>query len=182
MHTPGSDASQVLPAGPSTTESRIVEYRVRLATAADQAAVEEVTRAAYQPWVEVVGGRPGPMDSDFASLIADSKVQVAVAEQAADLQPSVGGVLVQAMEADVLLIENVAVHPAHQRRGLGLALITFAEDTARRCGLTTVRLFTHERMATNIAWYEQLGFVISGTEPIESGRLVHLRKTIGDVS
>ena len=41
-----------------------------------------------------------------------------------------------------------------------------------------MRLFTHERMATNIAWYEKLGFVISGMEPIESGRLVHMRKTL----
>jgi len=167
-----------LPPVPTTTESRTVEYRIRLGTSADQATVEEVTRAAYQPWVAVVGGRPGPMDSDFASLIADRKVQVAVTEQVAELHLSVGGVLVQALEDDALLIENVAVHPAHQRRGLGLALIRFAEDTARARGLSAVRLFTHERMATNIAWYEELGFVISGTEPIESGRLVHMRKTL----
>ena len=157
-----------------------MDHRIRLATRADQQAVEEVTRAAYQPWVQVVGGRPGPMDADFASLIADGRVHVAVPNGVPEPHPSVAGVLVQTMEADVLLIENVAVHPAHQRRGLGLALIRFAEDTARRCGLTTVRLFTHERMATNIAWYEQLGFVISGTEPIASGRLVHLRKAIPD--
>ena len=157
-----------------------MEYRIRLATATDQEAVEEVTHAAYQPWVEVIGGRPGPMDADYASLIADAKVHVAVADADSDLHPSVGGVLVQAVEESALLIENVAVHPAHQRRGLGLALMTFAESTARGNGLGFMRLFTHERMATNIAWYERLGFVISGTEPIGSGRLVHLRKTIPD--
>lgn len=154
-----------------------MEFRIRLATARDQEAVEEVTCAAYQPWVEVVGGRPGPMDADFASLIGDRKVHVAVADGGSGLHPSVAGVLVQAIEESALLIENVAVHPAHQHRGLGLALVTFAEDTARACGLAAVRLYTHERMATNIAWYEQLGYVISGTEPIESGRLVHLRKS-----
>ena len=153
-----------------------MEYRIRVATATDQEAVEEVTRAAYQPWVEVVGGRPGPMDADFASLIAEGKVQVAVTDGGRRAPPVVGGVLVQVIEESALLIENVAVHPAHQRRGLGLALITFAEDTARASGLTAVRLYTHERMATNIAWYEKLGYVISGTEAIASGRLVHLRK------
>ena len=152
-----------------------MEYRIRLATATDQEAVEEVTRAAYQPWVEVIGGRPGPMDADFASLIGDGKVYVAVADSALGLHPSVGGVLVQAIGESALLIENVAVHPAHQRRGLGLGLMTFAEDTARARGLTAVRLYTHEGMGTNIAWYEKLRFVISGTEPIDSGRLVHLR-------
>jgi ribosomal protein S18 acetylase RimI-like enzyme len=120
------------------------------------------------------------MDADFASLIGDGKVYVAVADSALGLHPSVGGVLVQAIEESALLIENVAVHPAHQRRGLGLALITFAEDTARARGLAAVRLYTHERMVTNIAWYEKLRFVISGTEPIDSGRLVHLRKAIPD--
>ena len=88
------------------------------------------------------------------------------------------GVLVQAIEESVLLVENVAVHPTHQRGGLGLALVTFAETTARRNGLSAMRLFTHERMTTNVAWYERQGFVISGTEPIGSGRLVHLRKDL----
>ena len=155
-----------------------MEYRIRLASAADQQAVAEVTRAAYQPWVQVVGGRPGPMDADFASLIADRKVHVAVPEGLPEPHPSVAGVLVQAIEDSALLIENVAIHPAHQRRGVGLALVTFAEAQARQCGLRVIRLFTHERMVSNIAWYVQLGFVVTGTEPIASGRLVHLRKAI----
>ena len=155
-----------------------MEYRIRLASPTDREAVEEVVRAAYEPWVEVVGGRPGPMDADYASLIADGRVHVAVADSALGLHPSIGGVLVQAIEESALLIENVAVHPAHQRRGLGLALIRFAEGTACARGLAVVRLYTHERMATNLAWYEKLRYVISGTEPIESGRLVHLHKAI----
>ena len=77
---------------------------------------------------------------------------------------SVGGVLVHAMEESALIIENVAVHPMHQRRGLGLALVTYAEATAQRSRLGAMRLFTHERMATNIAWYEKLGFVITGMD------------------
>lgn len=153
-------------------------YRIRSAIPTDQEAVEEVVRAAYQPWVEVVGSRPGPMDADYASLIADGRVHVVVAEGAPGLNPSVGGVLVQAVEASALLIENVAVHPVHQRRGLGLALVTYAEATAQRSRLSAIRLFTHEQMATNIAWYEKLGFVISGMEPIESGHLVHLTKSV----
>jgi ribosomal protein S18 acetylase RimI-like enzyme len=158
------------------TGEQAVEYRIRLATTADQQAVEEVTRAAYQPWVQVVGGRPAPMDADFATLIADERVHVAAHEGVPEPPRPVAGVLVQAIEDSALLIENIAVHPAHQRRGVGLALVTFAEATARERGLTVVRLFTHERMVTNIVWYEQLGFVITGTEPIASGRLVHLRK------
>ncbi len=179
MRTHGSGPSHVLPRVRARL-GRTVGYQIRVATATDQAAVEEVTRASYQPWVAVIGGRPRPMDADYESLIGAGKVFVAVADGALGLQRSVGGVLVQAIEQSALLIENIAVHPAHQRRGLGLALITFAEDTAHARGLTAVRLYTHERMAANIAWYEELGYVISGTEPIVSGRLVHLRKPIPD--
>lgn len=111
------------------------------------------------------------MDEDFASLIADGKVHVAVADQ-------VAGVIVLTTVADALLIENLAVAREHQRRGLGRQLISFAEATAVRRGLPTARLFTHERMVTNIAWYEKLGYVISGTEQVDFGRLVHMHKSL----
>ncbi len=96
------------------------------------------------------------MDEDYAALIADGKVHVAVADQ-------VGGLIVLAAEADALVIENVAVAPEHQSRGLGRQLIEFAEASAVRLGLRNTRLFTHERMVTNITWYERHGYVISGT-------------------
>ncbi len=54
-------------------------YAIRPATAGDRVAVERITLRAYQPWVDVVGGRPGPMDDDFAARIAGRRVYVAVA-------------------------------------------------------------------------------------------------------
>ncbi|WP_165821317.1 GNAT family N-acetyltransferase [Nocardioides gansuensis] len=149
-------------------------YQIRRATARDLAAVEQVVFSAYEPWVDIVGGRPGPMDEDFAALIADGKVHVAVADE-------VAGLIVLATVDDALLIENVAVAPDHQGRGLGRQLITFAEATAVRRGLRTARLFTHERMTTNITWYERHGYVISGMEPLPFGRLVHLRKSLAQI-
>lgn len=149
-------------------------YQIRPATACDRAAVEDVTLSAYEPWIDVIGGRPGPMDEDFAALIADGKVHVAVADQ-------VAGLIVLAPMADALVIENVAVAPDHQSRGLGRQLLTFAETTAVAHGLRTARLFTHERMVTNITWYERHGYVISGTEQVPFGRLVHMRKSLAQV-
>ena len=43
-----------------------------------------------------------------------------------------------------LLIENVAVHPTVQGRGLGQQLLLFAEEATRRRGLSEVRLYTNE--------------------------------------
>ncbi len=152
-----------------------MSYQIRPASASDWAAVEHVTLSAYQPWVEILGGRPGPMDEDFASLITDGGVHVAVANQ-------VAGVIMLANEADTLLIKSVAVAPEHQSRGLGRQLMAFAETAAGQAGLAAVRLFTHERMESNIAWYLDLGYAITGTEPVAFGRLVHMRKSLHPVS
>jgi hypothetical protein len=49
---------------------------VRPAGEGDRAAVEEIVGAAYRPWVAVIGGRPRPLDADYAALIADRRVHV----------------------------------------------------------------------------------------------------------
>ena len=47
-------------------------------------------------------------------------------------------------------IENVAVHPDHQHRGIGRRLVAFAEQRARAAHVLEVRLYTNERMVENI--------------------------------
>ena len=56
------------------------------------------------------------------------------------------GVLVLIRQTQSLLLDNVAVHPACQGRGLGRKLMARAEKEARRLGLTTVTLYTNDRM------------------------------------
>ena len=63
---------------------------------------------------------------------------------------------------DHLVVNNVAVAPAHQGRGLGRALLAFAEDEARRRGLAEVRLHTHVAMADNLVMYPRLGYTETG--------------------
>ena len=38
---------------------------VRPAVPADRSAVEDIVRAAYQPWIEVIGGLPAPLRADY---------------------------------------------------------------------------------------------------------------------
>lgn len=146
---------------------------IRRAVPADGNLIAELVRSAYRPWVPVVGGRPAPMDADYFGLIAAGRVYVADAESGA----GPAGVIVLVPEPDVLLVENVAVRPRLQGRGVGRRLLAFAEDEAHRLGLSAVRLYTHERMTGNIALYERLGYTRTGWEPIGHGEhLVHLRK------
>lgn len=65
-------------------------------------------------------------------------------------------------QPDALLLDNVAVRPAAQGRGLGRQLIAFAEHEARSRGRRALRLYTNVKMAANIALYERLGFRETG--------------------
>ena len=57
------------------------------------------------------------------------------------------------MVGRALVIENVAVDPARQGEGIGRLLLEFAEEAARRAGIDTVVLYTHEKMTENLALY-----------------------------
>ena len=48
-----------------------------------------------------------------------------------------------------MYVESVAIHPDAQGRGLGRALMSFAEQEAARRGLTRMALVTHEVMTEN---------------------------------
>lgn len=61
-------------------------------------------------------------------------------------------------EEDALFVENIAVDPQAQGKGYGRALLAFAEDEARRLGLTAIRLYTNAAMTENLAYYPRLGF------------------------
>jgi ribosomal protein S18 acetylase RimI-like enzyme len=113
-----------------------------------------LVEAAYAPWIAVIGRRPGPMDDDYASRIAASEATVAVDSDGERIL----ALLVTENRRDHLLIDNIAVSPAAQGRGLGSALLAEAARQARAQGLPLLRLYTHAMMDTNIALYRRAGF------------------------
>jgi ribosomal protein S18 acetylase RimI-like enzyme len=133
---------------------------VRPARPEEAEAVRALVEAAFARHVAAVGRRPAPMDDDHVARIARGEQYVADGDEPETLAASV--VLVE--EADHLVINNVAVAPAVQRRGHGRALLAFAENEARRRGLPEVRLHTHARMADNLIMYPRLGYVEAGRE------------------
>jgi len=129
------------------------EYVLRPATGDDAAAVTRLVDAAYGHYVERIGAPPGPMTADYRQVISDSAVTVAV------LHESVVGLIVLAVTSEGFLVENVAVHPSQQGRGLGRALLDFAEGEAKRAGFDSIYLYTHEKMTENLALYRRLGYI-----------------------
>ncbi len=144
---------------------------IRLAESADQTAVEAIVKAAYDPWVPVIGVEPLPMVADYARLIAQGRVHVLE-----NGEPD--AVIVLVAEPDALLVENVAVRPDRQGRGLGRRLMAFAEFRARSLGLPALRLCTNEKMISNIGLYESLGYRETGRDVVDGARTVHMRKDL----
>ena len=126
---------------------------IRPAHPDDTESVRDVVRAAYAHYLPRIGKPPGPMLDDYAQRIADG--QAWVLEDAG----RIAGILVLEEGADGFLLDNIAVLPECQGKGLGRSLIEFAEVEARRRGYREIRLYTHALMTENIALYRRIGFV-----------------------
>lgn len=147
---------------------------IRPATAHDVAPVQALIEAAYALYIPRIGARPGPMLEDYAALIAQGRVEVF------EEQGQVLGVLVLIAQADGLLLDNVAVSPATQGRGLGRQLMAHAEARARQLGLEVVRLYTNEAMSENLGLYERLGYRETHRAVQAGFRRVFMEKRLGD--
>jgi ribosomal protein S18 acetylase RimI-like enzyme len=148
-------------------------FNIQLATADDTDAVVALVNAAYSKWIPITGTTPMPMLTDYAPLIAQNYVHTL--REGATLV----GVLVIWQEDDALYIDNIAVHPNHQRRGIGDILLNFAEQKAREMNLTTMSLMTNEKMESNQAYYRKHGYVeVSRYQFAENRRAVVMHKQL----
>lgn len=112
----------------------------------------ELVERAYAIYVDRIGGRPAPMDDDYAEKIRKSDVFVAVDDG------EVVGLIVLIVAEDHLLVENVAIDPEHQGKGIGRSLMALAETYAADRSIPELRLYTNAAMAENLALYPRLGY------------------------
>jgi GNAT superfamily N-acetyltransferase len=125
---------------------------IRRAEAADVPAVERIVHDAYVKYVARIGKAPGPMLDDYAARVAAGEVSVCTDADA------IAGILVLLPAADHLLLDNIAVAPGWQGRGVGRCLLDFADAQARLGGYAELRLYTHALMHENIVLYTHLGW------------------------
>jgi ribosomal protein S18 acetylase RimI-like enzyme len=155
-----------------SARSIVETLELRQAVAADASAVRALTREAYAKWVPLIGREPKPMTADYEAALRNHRIDLLY----------VGGTLAALIEtipgADHLLIENVAVSPAFQGRGLGRRLVAHAEDLAASEGHAEVRLYTNKKFAENLRLYEKLGYRLDREEPFSGGIIVHMSKRV----
>ena len=146
---------------------------IRAAAAGDLSAIERIVASAYGHYVARIGKQPGPMLDDYAARIRRHEAWVLVDGH------EIAGLLVLIAEADHLLLDNVAVDPERQGRGVGRRLMGFAEQEARRRGYGEVRLYTHAMMHENVAMYPRLGYRETGRGEQDGYARVFFCKRVG---
>lgn len=139
-------------------------YAFRPANEADASRVAECVNAAYRHYVERIGGLPGPMTDDYEKVIREYRVIIAESDGV------IAGIVVLTVTEEGFLLQNVAVDPSHHGKGLGRALLEFAEAEARRHGFHSIYLYTHEKMIENLALYAKIGYVEYDRRTVAAGR------------
>lgn len=148
---------------------------LRPATAADLPRIQVIVAEAYTPWTEVLGQRPGPLDDDYAAALAAGHVLLLDPPDAG----AALGLLILIPQPDALLLDNVALADAARGRGLGRLLLDAAEEIARARGFSRLRLYTHQKMTSNIALYAARGYAETHRVTEKGRPRVYMEKPLG---
>jgi len=143
--------------------------QIRKATLSDIFEIQECAEAAYQHYIDRIGKPPGPMLDDYANVIRRHIVFVAETEK-------IIGILVLIPSATGILLDNVAVHPDQQGKGLGKHLVNLAESEAATRGFKKLDLYTHERMHENIELYKKPGYTETERKEVQGYNRVYMEK------
>jgi len=145
---------------------------IRKGAKGDLQGVRACAAAAYAIYIPRIGREPAPMVADFEGHVAREELFVAVTGGA------VAGYIVLYRRGDHLHIENVAVDPACQGRGIGRVLLGFAEEAALDLGLFSIELYTNAKMTENLALYPRLGYEETARRTEDGFDRVFFRKAL----
>jgi ribosomal protein S18 acetylase RimI-like enzyme len=157
---------------PAPPDSAAGPLGLRRATAADLPAIKAIIDAAYARYLTRMDKPPAPMLRDYGPSIGDGTTWVTGSP--------VTAVLTLYPRDGHLLVENIAVHPGAQGRGLGRALMSFAEQEAARRGFSRMALVTHEVMTENQAIYARLGYTEVERRAEDGYRRIYMEKPLPD--
>jgi ribosomal protein S18 acetylase RimI-like enzyme len=124
-----------------------------MTTPSDSVAGVPGLRRAIAAYLTRMDKPPAPMFRDYGPSVEAGTTWVAGSPIAA--------VLTLIPRDDHLYVENIAVDPSAQGRGLGRALMESAEQEAARRRLSRMALVTHEAMTENQSIYARLGYIES---------------------
>ncbi len=146
---------------------------IRPAAEADAPALGSIAIAAYQGHVQRIGRQPAPMTADYLAAARRGQAWIATEDGQAV------GFIILIPQSGYLLVENVAVLPAAQGRGIGARLLALAEERAHSLRLPEIRLYTNEAMTENLAYYPRHGYTETHRAQQDGFHRVYFRKRLG---
>lgn len=144
----------------------------RRARLADVVALEDLAQRAYSLYAPRMDRLPAPMTADYTAAVRTHQVWVAEEDD------RVVGMLVLVPEGNAMLLENLAVHPDAQGRGLGRDLLTLADREAARQRMREIRLYANEVMTENLAYYPRHGYTETARAEQDGYHRVYFRKSV----
>lgn len=145
---------------------------VRRAQPPDAKEMKACVQAAYQHYIARIGKPPGPMLDDYSEVIKRHQAFVATENK------RIIGVLILILKNDGILMDNVAVLPEFQGKGLGHQLIQFAETQAFEQGFEYLDTYTNEVMIENIEMYSRLHYQETKRCQVAGYDRVYMRKKV----
>jgi predicted N-acetyltransferase YhbS len=147
---------------------RVSGYTIRSARTEELALLAQIERSAAVLF----------LDTPYAFLVDDEPLAIDFVEQrwqktqvwvAIDAQNIVVGFVLTRELDDTIYIQEMDVHPAHGRRGLGSALVKTVCDWAKLQGYCAVSLSTFRDIPWNAPFYSKLGFRILAESELTIG-------------
>ena len=152
------------------TTTTTTTYTIELAAPSDVATLPAIELEAARL---LAGHAPAAVLAETTSLAtlatAQADGRLWVARAGGDHAP-VGFAHVTLREPGVAHLEELDVHPAHGRRGIGRRLVTTVCEWAAREGFGAVTLTTFRDVPFNMPFYRALGFEV--LQPDELGPVV----------
>lgn len=146
--------------------------KIRQGKAEDVQDIHSLTREAYAKWVPLIGREPLPMSADYQDALQKHRFDLLF------INETLAALIETISHDDHLLIENVAVSPAFQGKGLGTKLLAHAEQLATSLGYSEIKLYTNKLFAENLTFYGRLGYQVEREEGFMDGVCVHMNKAI----
>jgi len=145
---------------------------IRTAQSEDTDAIRDIVRAAYAKWVPVISREPLPMKADYERAVREHRIEVM------HIGSELVGIIELIVHRDHLWIENIALAPLHQAKGLGRQLLIFAERIAIESRLKEMRMLTNAAFESNVALYRRAGYLVDKCETFMGGTTVYMSKKL----
>ena len=150
----------------------MIDVQLEPARREDLPFVTGCAEMSYKIYVQRIGKPPAPMVADFPAALSQGELEVISANG------EKAGFLISQMRHGDLYVENVAVHPDFQGRGIAKALFSILEQRAMQNDLSAIELYTNEKMTENLAFYPKLGFAEINRRSEAGFNRVYFRKTL----